>query len=48
MSGIELMDVGIVIALQEEFEEFHNEIEKACTAIKDPKTGNYYALPTQF
>jgi nucleoside phosphorylase len=35
------MDIGVVIALPEEFGYFHAEIEKDCTPVKDPTTGRY-------
>ncbi len=36
------MDVGIVIALREEFAEFYNEIKTRCKAFRDEETGRYY------
>jgi nucleoside phosphorylase len=36
------MDVGIVIALREEFIEFHNEIKTRSKALRDEATGRYY------
>jgi nucleoside phosphorylase len=38
------VDIGIVIALREEFEVFHDEIDGACRSDRDDKTGNYYFL----
>lgn len=36
------VDVGIIIALKEEFSEFYKEIKSKCKPIKDPETGRYY------
>jgi nucleoside phosphorylase len=36
------IDIGILIALPEEFEEFHNQISERCEIACDNKTGNYY------
>ncbi len=36
------IDVGIVIALKEEFAEFYNEIKTRCKALRDEETGRYY------
>lgn len=36
-----LIDVGIVIALKEEFKEFHNEIKTRCQPLLDKDTGRY-------
>lgn len=38
------IDIGIVIALSEEFEEFHNQISDHCEISYDQKTGSYYYL----
>jgi nucleoside phosphorylase len=35
------MDIGIVIALPEEFGYFHAEIEDGCVVLKDAMSGNY-------
>lgn len=35
------VDVGIVIALKEEFTILHGEIKGSCVPIKDPKTSDY-------
>jgi nucleoside phosphorylase len=37
-------DVGIIIALQEEFDELFDAIKGRCTHIRDPETGNYNYL----
>lgn len=36
------MDVGIVIALKEEFREFFKEIKESSTTVIDEKTGSYF------
>jgi nucleoside phosphorylase len=36
------VDVGIVIALREEFAEFYDEIKTRCKPIRDEETGRYY------
>lgn len=36
------MDVGIVIALKEEFTEFFNEIKTRSKSLRDEETGRYY------
>jgi nucleoside phosphorylase len=38
------VDVGIVIALKEEFTELHNQIKDSCKAVRDQTTGGYYYL----
>jgi nucleoside phosphorylase len=36
------IDVGIVIALKEEFAEFYNEIKTQCKPLRDEESGRYY------
>jgi nucleoside phosphorylase len=36
------VDVGIVIALREEFTEFYKEIKDQCQPLQDAETGRYY------
>ncbi|HUS10775.1 MAG TPA: hypothetical protein VMZ30_09940 [Pyrinomonadaceae bacterium] len=38
------VDIGIVIALPEEFAEFHNQISKDCEIAYDSDSGSYYYL----
>src|SRR5260221_13828588 len=39
-----MMDVGIVIALREEFTEIYKEIKNRCKPLQDAETGRYYYL----
>jgi nucleoside phosphorylase len=36
------VDVGVIIALKEEFTEFYNEIKGRCKPLHDEETGRYY------
>ncbi|MFC1715466.1 tetratricopeptide repeat protein [Candidatus Poribacteria bacterium] len=42
ISNPQRMDVGIIIALREEFTEFHQQIRDCCTPIQDRSTGRAY------
>lgn len=44
MSTSSSIDVGIVIALREEFIELHDQIADKCESVRDSATGNYYYL----
>lgn len=36
------IDVAVVIALKEEFRDFHAEIKETCNPHRDPRTGDYW------
>src|SRR5258708_23902306 len=44
LSTPSMMDVGIVIALREEFTEIYKEIKNRCKPLQDAETGRYYYL----
>lgn len=44
MSSSSPIDIGIVIALKEEFTELHSQIKDRCEIVRDEETGNYYYL----